>query len=47
MRNMFEHAMKFNQDISSWNINDKTKINEIFDICPIKEENKPKEMQIT
>ena len=36
---------KFNQDISQWNINKNCNTWFMFDLCPIKEEYKPKSLQ--
>ena len=42
MSNMFDYALSFNQDISCWNISNKTVTYNIFDDCPIQEGYKPK-----
>jgi hypothetical protein len=38
---MFESAKLFNQSINSWDVNNVSKFDNIFDNCPISEENKP------
>jgi surface protein len=38
---MFEGAIKFDQDISSWKTGKVTDMQCMFKNCPIKEENKP------
>jgi surface protein len=38
---MFKNAGSFNQNISGWNVSKVTNISNIFDGCPISEENKP------
>ena len=45
MSNMFHDAHEFIQNISGWNINDKTNIHNIFCNCPIKEKYKPKKIR--
>ena len=39
---MFNNAVSFNQNISVWNVSKVTNIYNIFDGCPISEENKPR-----
>lgn len=41
MRNMFEGAVKFNQNISKWNVRNVTNWSDIFSSCPISNVNKP------
>ena len=41
MAMMFKNAVSFNQNISAWNVSKVTNIFNIFDGCPISEENKP------
>ena len=39
---MFAKASAFNRDISSWNLSAATHVYEMFSMCPIPEEHKPK-----
>ena len=39
---MFAYCKIFNQDISDWNVSSVTDTKYIFELCPIKEEYKPK-----
>ena len=42
MKNMFLFAKSFDQDISKWNISDKTNIDDMFFNCNIYRRHKPK-----
>jgi len=42
MRSMFRDAASFNQDISGWAVTQRTSHKDMFNNCPIDQDNKPK-----
>ena len=45
MEDMFSRANSFNQDLSNWKLKATCETNDIFFVCPIKEEYKPKRLK--